>query len=723
MKQLPLEKLPPVKAYLKRVGAQMTSIFRATVSEKRDRYNKEIYVIRFNRSGEVFAPAAIQPTPAELEAIADSIAKSSLPEPTTLSALPLSGLPPDVASASEQDLFILRNLAGEIVMLQHRVDKTDGSKRYIPWTFWSDGEWYQAEPEGPLPLYGIETAKDSSRVFIHEGAKAARAAQKIAEGSNHPWKDYLATGKHVGWIGGVHQVRRANWREIKAINPDDIIIMSDNDMPSIMTVPVIARQFTCMVGQVRYDDSWPNSWDVADPLPEDKFEGDFWVGPELRELITSAEWATDVIPQEHGRPVVAIRKSFASKWIRIDRTKQYAHIARPDLAYDREGFNNTVAQFSDSRDTAGLLAKTNHTRAYAPTFRPGGIGPIVRENGLLYVNQYVDRRVKPKFGMSTDIFHEFLEYLFPDDEDRDEFYRWCATLYACPEIRMGYGILVLSRRQGVGKSTLGVMLARMIGMPHCSFPGDSMITQSDFNGWAVSKRLVVVHEIYAGQNWRAYNKLKALITDEEIEANIKFQPTYTLPNCCHFYCCSNSMEALRIERDDRRWFVPGVIENLWLKKKYNELWHWIRRGGLHSLALEFNNFDNFVSPGEPAPVSTSKDALIDASRPEDEVLLHLLLDQLQANEAMIANDVWLWMRDHFKGRMFLSPQRCAHVAKALGFGVSERRIRVTGVEVNRKQRLIAIDQETADRFTEEDSKKIMGKLVTPDTIYERGRML
>ena len=326
-------------------------------------------------------------------------------------------------------------------------------------------------------------------------------------------------------------------------------------------------------------------------------------------------------------------------------------------------------------------------------------------------------------GMSTDIFHEFMSYLFPEETDRKEVYRWCATLYAHPEIRMGYGILALSKRQGVGKSTLGVIMAQMIGMPHCSFPGDSMITQSDFNGWAVAKRLVVVHEIYAGQNWRAYNKLKALITDEEIEANIKFQPTYTLPNCCHFFCCSNSMEALRIERDDRRWLVPLVIEELWVKKKYLELWRWIRRGGLHALAVEFNQIKDPVGPGDRAPSSSSKDALIDASRPEDEILLHLLLDQLQDGEAMIANEVWLWMREHFKGRMFLSPQRCAHVAKALGFGVSDRRVRVSGRSKDLKQKLIAISQETAEQFCEEDPAKIKTRLVTPDTIYERGKAM
>ena len=85
--------------------------------------------------------------------------------------------------------------------------------------------------------------------------------------------------------------------------------------------------------------------------------------------------------------------------------------------------------------------------------------------------------------------------------------RWCATLVARPDIRMEYGVLLISEMQGVGKGTLGErILAPLVGPWNCSFPTEQSIVDSSFNSWIAHKRLAVVHEIYAGHNIKAYNK-------------------------------------------------------------------------------------------------------------------------------------------------------------------------------------------------------------------------
>jgi hypothetical protein len=43
----------------------------------------------------------------------------------------------------------------ECVMLRERVEKKDGSKDFIPWTYWSDGQWRNREPGGSLPFFGF----------------------------------------------------------------------------------------------------------------------------------------------------------------------------------------------------------------------------------------------------------------------------------------------------------------------------------------------------------------------------------------------------------------------------------------------------------------------------------------------------------------------------------------------------------------------------------------
>jgi hypothetical protein len=81
--------------------------------------------------------------------------------------------------------------------------------------------------------------------------------------------------------------------------------------------------------------------------------------------------------------------------------------------------------------------------------------------------------------------------------------KWCATLIARPSIRMGYGLLLISEQQGIGKTTLGAhILAPLVGLHNTSFPGENDIT-SAFNEWVAHKRLAVISEIYSGSSWRA----------------------------------------------------------------------------------------------------------------------------------------------------------------------------------------------------------------------------
>jgi hypothetical protein len=272
---------------------------------------------------------------------------------------------------------------------------------------------------------------------------------------------------------------------------------------------------------------------------------------------------------------------------------------------------------------------------------------------------------------SAKPFWEFFEYLFPNKQERKEVARWMATLYAKPEVRMGYAILLLSKLQGVGKSTLLNIMAELVGRKHSSFPGDAMI-QGDFNGWLVNKRFVVVHEIYAGQNWKTYNRLKSLITDEYVEANNKHVVNYTIPNWVHFGAASNSMEALRVENDDRRWLVPQLPETLY--DNYTGLRSWIRAGGLRYLCADLLDWPEYVNPGEVAPRTAAKVALIDQSMPTDERIVLTLMERLEPDQCLDIKDVWIWLQEAAKSRAFATPQRIKSLLIEHGHEVEEPRL-------------------------------------------------
>ena len=174
---------------------------------------------------------------------------------------------------------------------------------------------------------------------------------------------------------------------------------------------------------------------------------------------------------------------------------------------------------------------------------------------------------------------------------------------------MEWAILLASTTQGVGKSTLGVrVLTPLVDEHNASTPGESDVVNSQFNDWAANKRLAVVNEIYSGQSWRAYNRLKSTITDPSIVVNIKYIPAHTMANWVHIFACSNSTLPLKLEQTDRRWFVPTLTEEKWPKETFDRFYGWLKSGGLSIImdaAMKWPSSD-YVQPGEPAPETDRK---------------------------------------------------------------------------------------------------------------------
>ena len=91
------------------------------------------------------------------------------------------------------------------------------------------------------------------------------------------------------------------------------------------------------------------------------------------------------------------------------------------------------------------------------------------------------------------------------------------------------------------------------------FPSGERIVQR-FNNWLFYKRLAVVAEIFEGNSRKTYNSLKSGITDSPISVEQKNVPAFDIDNKIHVFASTNSPRALKIDDEDRRWFVPGVTE-------------------------------------------------------------------------------------------------------------------------------------------------------------------
>src|SRR6516165_10388474 len=127
-----------------------------------------------------------------------------------------------------------------------------------------------------------------------------------------------------------------------------------------------------------------------------------------------------------------------------------------------------------------------------------------------------------------------MEHLVPDDGDRRKLMRWVVTLIARPDVRMRYGVLMISETQRVGKNTLGLILEYLVGRHNCSYVTERIL-ESQFTDWIAHKQLVICSEIYSGQKRKMYDTLKDKITDDTVSVNKKYIPSYSVECRASFY--------------------------------------------------------------------------------------------------------------------------------------------------------------------------------------------
>lgn len=689
-----LSDIAPVREYLNRVGAEPRSLKTAVVRETHGAYWTDVAVIRFGKDGAISCNS-LNHSPTELEqnAITAAWQEADFPRAKTLSRI--IDPPPMMRDAEPHNIYEFRTMdESEILMVQVRIER-GGEKSYVPWTYWDDNQWRMCEPDGDLPLWGQSQLRDHKTVFIHEGAKAARHCQWLAGGKTreavdarkaHPWGDELMGAAHVGWIGGAMNPNRTDWSVIAKQGIERVYIVADNDDPGKDAIARISREVKAVTFSIEFNGRFPPAFDLADKFPDEMFKSlggvRYYAGPAMRDLMSPATWATDVVPNPSGkgRPMHVLRDSFKRMWAYVEEADAFVCTEMPEIVRSESVLNKMVAGFSHASETTKLLVKAYKGRSAKICYRPDHDARLVDYRGSNAINLHVPSLVKPEQGDPAP-WIEFLDYMFVNQDERKEVERWCATLIARPEVRMSYGLLLVSETQGIGKTTLGAsVLAPLVGHGNVGFPGENDIT-SDFNDWVAHKRLAIVNEIYSGASWRAYHHLKSIITDHDVTVNQKYMRQYTIDNWCHILACSNSMRALKMENDDRRWFYPEVIEVPWPRHKFVEFRQWLQSGGINIIANWARNYGDYVSPADRAPMTERKRELIEGSRSEAQQEAAALAEIIKDSDypkALLIKDVVGWVRSSVQGRVFDTDYELRRAMAEAGVRPWGKRVKVAG---------------------------------------------
>jgi hypothetical protein len=627
--------IPEVNAYVKRHGAQFRSASKAVVEEKVGEYFREVAKIKFSRDGTVKATPGYEPDEAEGERIAFAIRNGQWPVWRMATE---ADEPPDAVkralAENPDDVFAYRDVTGKrIYMYQVRYMTKKGKRSYHAWTIYEDNVWRPWEPDTEhLPLYGLETLKDNSVAIIHEGAKAARAmqrmiAQKTAKDKrlfeNHPWAQELSFAAHVAFTAGAFAAKDTEWEMLRRNGIESVIIIPDNDEAGRSAVRDISKAVGLPAKWVQFDSRFPSSFDMADPMPEALFvEADgkkHWKGPTFGELITPCTWATRLIPNpdKPEKMIATLNRAFQREWFYVGQTGLFAWRHDPRIRYNETSFNANMRRCSDVKDTAALvlqgLTDSIDKLTYRPDLRSQNGDRRVNEGiGETALNTYSPTNVKAIPGDVT-MWHEFLAHLIPDESERKLVERWIATVVARPATRMRYAMLLTSAMQGTGKTTLcEAVLRPLVGKQNYNAVTEDTIMNPQFNDWFVEKTLVVVNEFYQNKTNRAGNKLKSVISDDIAMVNTKYLVPYAIRNHAHLIACSNTAVAVGIEDSDRRWLIPTCTEEAW--KWSDKFYRWLHSGGLEAIKHWADTYGDYVTTGERAPDTKAKRMIVEESR-------------------------------------------------------------------------------------------------------------
>jgi Family of unknown function (DUF5906) len=644
--QFHYSRYPKLKAYIDRIGAEPKNFKQFVVRGDTDADGypsrpKARIAMAFRPTFSIKSTnAEYAPTEEELAAIEAELSSVAFPQsdgasPSQVDDLKRSG---DVTGVLHPCYDQKREFV--ITCEERREDERTGKKYFVMWTLFlfpgGDRIWRQMMPDGDtLPFWKPYTSRKEQHLYtsndrrdrfkpikasvmIHEGPNKAAYIDRLLndperrrELERHPWAEELDAYEHWGIIGGANATDRCDFGEIRQANFEgDVVYVCDNDTAGKRAGRIFSQHYDASMEVVMFDKRFPVGFDLANPVP---------AGIDLRlsDLRRSATWATKIVGNKRGgNSIFGLTNGFADEWVHVDDPELYINVRRPWLTFTDRAFEHHVGLFAHDGARVSELIK-HHGLHHAETINyvPG------QKTGLHAVRQnkyYFNTHRSPLFlqfssPLDVSLWEEFLTRLFPIEQERSVAARWFATTVVHPGSKISFGLLLISETQGVGKTTFADVLGEIVGEWNVQRPGESDITNNNFTAWREAE-LIIVEEIYAGRSTKAYNRLKEVITNKRVRVNKKHIAEYHIDNYARVIACSNSVRALKLDDEDRRWFVPRVTLEKQSPEYWSKLYHWLEReDGYHKVwywARQYLKTNRPIPPETEAPSTETKRSVI-----------------------------------------------------------------------------------------------------------------
>lgn len=308
---------------------------------------------------------------------------------------------------------------------------------------------------------------------------------------------------------------------------------------------------------------------------------------------------------------------------------RYVYAARRDEVWDRHArdwistraLTNAMAHAmplddnGNPLDALKLLTRDRFAdRVHNERYLPGVDDEIAHDAGVDWLNTWRGPDLAPAKGDPMPMLEHILYLCDGRKELAAHLVDWIAYCYQNPGKKVIWAPLIISAVHGVGKDTLRIALKRLFGAENIATIDDGAVATGR-NEFMKRAQFVCVPEIMCGDRKDTANKLKPLITQEEVRIDEKNVKPYWIPNVSNFLFFSNHENAAYIEDEDRRYFVIICRSQRRTDDEYQALYDYINGPDIAGFAHMLANRDlsNF-NPAGNAPDTADKGVVQKATR-------------------------------------------------------------------------------------------------------------
>jgi hypothetical protein len=243
-----------------------------------------------------------------------------------------------------------------------------------------------------------------------------------------------------------------------------------------------------------------------------------------------------------------------------------------------------LAPYSIS-DGAGSNARPVPAARYYPQIRDTYDRCLYDPEGKLSqpgernLNLWRDFVVQPARGSCRQIVRHIFHIICGKDRPAFKFLcRWLAHVVQYPGTSPESMIVLRSDLEGVGKSTLGHIMQRILG-PHSLEVVRMEAVFGQFNDQLESTSFVLIEEGHYAGNHKDGNHMKAVVTSATLTINPKNRRAYVVHNTLHLMLCTNEGWAVPAGSDARRFLVLDVRRKM-DRGYFDDLYKEIENGGV-----------------------------------------------------------------------------------------------------------------------------------------------